>query len=141
MAIDCGQSVNGIVAGDETIYFQFINDKNRDVTFVDTKNSFVSTVTIKDSEGRYIDSGYTTNCNGRDCDGNANMLKALLSGLYTVEMTASKDGGEFKVDMMCSTDTLYMNGMVKWLDMFFKNKSESTSMHSKTCRKPSFQSD
>merc|ERR1719454_2285809 len=59
---------------------------------------------IKNNTGRYIESGFTTDCNGEDCDGAVVMVKALSPGMYTVEMTASGHGGEFRVDMMCSPD-------------------------------------
>ena len=79
---------------------------------VDRYDSFMPSVTIKDAEGRYIESGFTTDCNGEDCDGTAVMVKALSPGMYTVQMTASGRGGEFKVDMMCSNDLVGDEGTV-----------------------------
>ena len=102
--VHCGQSISGIVTGDETISFQFTNDHIRDVILVDTNNSFVPKVTIQDAAGRYIESGFITNCNGEDCDGNAFMVKGLSPGLYHVELTGNQIG-EFKVDMTCSNDS------------------------------------
>ena len=115
MGIYCGQTTTGNTNGNQTIYFQFTNDEEQNVIIVDRHNSFMPSVTIKDSEGRYIDSGLTTDCNGEDCDGTALMVKALSPGMYTVQMTASGDGGEFKVDMMCSIELVETEGKIRIL--------------------------
>ena len=112
MNIYCGQTTAGNTNGNETIYLQFTNEEEQNVIIVDRYDSFMPSVTIKDAEGRYIDNGFTTDCNGEDCDGNAVMVKALSPGMYTAEMTTSGDGGEFKVDMMCSGKPLDGEGTV-----------------------------
>jgi len=52
-----------------------------------------------DSTNQYLEH---TVCNGGY--GKVFTMESLSRGVYTVEMTASKNGGEFNVQMMCSNE-------------------------------------
>ena len=101
--IECGQSTVGIVFKGQIVSFEFTMEQQEDVQFVDTNNSFVPILKIKDSDNRYIDGGFTTNFEQKDCEGTVFTVTALPRGVYTVQMIA-EDDGDFKVDMMCSID-------------------------------------
>ena len=99
--IGCGQSTEGFGAKGQIVSFQFAIDQQQDVQLVDTNNSFVPILKVKDSQNRYIDGAFTTDCDQKECEGTVFTMKAVPRGVYTVEMIA-KDNGDFKVDMMCT---------------------------------------
>ena len=87
------------------MYFRLINDQHQDVSLKANTSSVSGFVLrIKDSEGRYIQSAMTTQCDEEECNGNVFTMKALPRGVYTVEMTVDEDGGDFKMDIICSID-------------------------------------
>ena len=102
--MDCGQTTKGTVPDAHILSFQFTNTQKQDIRIVDTNNTFVPVLKIKDSAGRYLESTNVTECGEQQCHGKVFTMKALLRGAYTVEMTASKNGGEFNVQMMCSNE-------------------------------------
>ena len=101
--IGCGQSTIGSASKGQIISFQFTIDQPRDVQLVDTNNSFVPILKVKDSENRYIDNVFTKDCDQRDCEGTVFTMKAVPRGVYTVEMIVD-EYGDFKVDMLCPID-------------------------------------
>ena len=103
--IECGQSVDG-VAGDEMVVFQFTNDQQRNVMFATSNRTFMPILKIKDSANEYVESILGTDCGQADCDDMIFTINGLPSGHYMVEMIPNENGGEFKVEMMCSTQSL-----------------------------------
>lgn len=102
--IDCGQTVNGI-AGDAKASvdsFRFTNDQEQDIVFSVTNNTFFPILKIKNSEGRIVERVDAMDCDEDECDGVTFKIEAVFPGEYTVEIMPNGNGGEFKVDMMCS---------------------------------------
>jgi len=97
MDIECGQSVVDMVESDETVSFQFVIDEEQHVLLIDTNNTFVSTVTIRDDAG-----------NGQDVSAEESWSDPhpLSAGTYSVEMTADGKDGMFKMEMVCFTEDL-----------------------------------
>ena len=108
--IECGQSIVDIASAKQLISLRFANDYERDISLIDSNSTFIPVLKIKDSEGLYIDSISATNCVKKECDGKMYTMKAMPRGVYTVEMIPNDEGGEFKVDMMCSGKSGKMNG-------------------------------
>ena len=101
--IGCGQKFEGIASKGQIVSFQFTIDQQQDFQLVDTNNSFVPILKVKDTENRYIDSGFTTKCDQKECEGTIFTMKAVPRGVYTVEMIVDEDGN-FQLDMICSID-------------------------------------
>ena len=101
--IGCGQSTEGFGAKGQIVSLQFSIDQQQDVKLVDTNNSFVPNLKVKDSRNQYIDGGLTTECDRKDCEGTMFTMKGMPRGVYTVEMIVDEDG-DFRLDMMCSID-------------------------------------
>ena len=110
--IECGTSIVDIASAEQPVSLRFTNDYERDISLIDSNSAFIPVLKIKDSEGLYIDSISATDCVEKECDGKVYTMKAVQRGVYTVEMIPNDEGGEFKVDMMCSGDLFgKMKGM------------------------------
>ena len=94
------------VVGDERIVFQFINDRERNVMFATSNRTFMPILKVKDSADEYIEKVLGTDCGRDDCDDMIFTINGLPSGRYIVEMIPIENDGEFKVEMMCSTQSL-----------------------------------
>lgn len=104
--ISCGQSITGITTTGETVSFQFTNDQQQDIHLSDLNSTFIPVLTVKNSNGQYIESAFATDCDTHelaDCDGKVFPM-TMPNGEYIVEMIPNGNGGAFKVDMMCSND-------------------------------------
>lgn len=101
--IGCDQSTEGFGAKGQIVSFQFAIDQKQDVQLVDTNNSFVPILKVKDSNNRYIDGAFTTDCDRKECEGTVFTMKRVAREVYIVEMIVDDDG-DFKVDMVCSID-------------------------------------
>jgi len=97
MDIECGQSMVDIVDADETVSFQFVIDEEQNVIFIDTNNTFLSTVVISD------DAGNSENVSAKESWFDPHPLSA---GTHSVEMTPDGEGGMFKIEMICFIEDL-----------------------------------
>ena len=104
--IDCGQSYSGIATNGQSVSFQFANAHEEDISLIDTNNTFVPVVMVKNSEGRYIDSVFATDCNIKECDGKMFTIKALSREAHILEMIPDGNGGAFQVDVLCTNGVL-----------------------------------
>ena len=77
-----------------------------------TNNMFIPILKIKDSAGRYVERIYTTECDEDECHGVMFTINGLFPGEYIVEIMTNGKGGEFKVDMMCSAESMGAKGTV-----------------------------
>ena len=111
--IDCGQSLTGITMAGETISFQITNDQKQDIYLSDSNSTFIPVLTVRDSNGQYLQSAFAIDCDGRHnvadsfyCDGGYGTVFPLTfsSGQFIVEMIPNGNGGAFKLDVVCSVD-------------------------------------
>ena len=118
--IECGQSVDG-VAGDELTVFQFTNDQQRNVMFATSNRTFMPILKIKDTGDEYMEKVLGTDCGRADCDEMMFTINGLPSGHYIVEMIPIENAGEFKVEMMCSSDLGKAKGtLLTMLSIYFR---------------------
>ena len=102
--IKCGQSTVGTALKGQIVTIHLTNDHEQDIFFVDTNSTFVPVLNIKDSAGRYIESAFAVDCDETKCDGKVFTMKGLSRGQYIIEMIPDGEGGQYKVDVMCSSD-------------------------------------
>ena len=94
------------IAGDEIVSFRFTNDNEQNVMFTASNGTFQPILKIKDPTTDYVESISATDCGQADCDDMIFTINGLPSGQYIAEMIPIENGGQFKVNMMCSNESV-----------------------------------
>ena len=102
--IECGQSIVGTAVKGQIVTIHLTKHHEQDIFLADTNSTFVPVLNIKDSAGRYVESGFAVDCDGMKCDGKVFTMKGISRGQYIIEMIPDGEGGEYEVDVMCSSD-------------------------------------
>ena len=109
----CGQSFSGFVTNGKSVSFQLSDSHEQGISLIDTNNTFVPVVMVKDSEGRYIDNVLAADCTEKKCQGKIFTMKELPREAHILELIPDGNGGAFQVDVLCTDGLLTLNSKLK----------------------------
>ena len=111
MSIQCGETLSGTIRNaPDAVTLNFVNLQNQTVTFTNCVTEFDPKLFLVNSNGTYIQSHSTNQCDGNDCYDFAFCsipkretftMQSLEAGSYTLKLTPYDSGGKWTVTVAC----------------------------------------
>ena len=111
ISIQCGETLSGTISNaPNAVILNFVNLQIQTVTFTDCVTEFDPKLFLVNSNGTYIQSHSTNQCDGNDCYDFAFCsipkretftMQSLEAGSYTLKLTPYDSGGKWTVTVAC----------------------------------------